>query len=146
MKTKLFVWGKYIALIIILLVMSFFAGRVLANPTATGIAQTNTQLSEPNISNEPNASDFFCPTINNVAAFSTRVHIRCSAVNGDIAYYAYANDPTHSIVANQILAVANTAFALGSGVWVYYNDDQNLNPPGCNVGDCRGLVGISIVP
>ena len=40
---------------------------------------------------------------------------------------------------------ANHAFALGKGVFLYYNADPALNPPGCNPGDCRGLVGVSMV-
>lgn len=145
MKTKVFVWGRYAALVIILLVMSFYAGQALANPTTSGRAQSNIQASEPNTPNEPNAS-FACPTITNIAAFDNRIHVRCSAENGGIWYYAYANDPAHSTVANQILAAANTAFALGSGVWVYYYPSSSYNPPGCNTGDCRGLTGISVVP
>ena len=144
MKAKVFVWGRYAALTIVLLVVSFYAGQALTNPTSSVRAQNNIQESSPNIPNAPNA--FACPTITNIAAFTNRIHVKCSTANGDILYYAYANDAANAIVANQILAVANTAFALGSHVWVYYYDSTSYNPPGCNTGDCRGLWGISMVP
>jgi hypothetical protein len=145
MKAKVFVWGRYAALIIVLLVVSFYAGQALTNPTSSVKAQNNIQENAPNIPDEPNAS-FACPTITNIAAFDNRIHVRCSVGNDGIYYYAYANDASNAIVANQILAVANTAFALGSGVWVYYYPSSSYNPPGCNTGDCRGLTGISVVP
>lgn len=145
MKAKVFVWGKTIALVIALLGISFYAGRVLARPVTSGQAQVNIQTDGADIPNAPDAS-FTCPIINNIAAFNNRIHLRCSNSNGGILYYAYANDPAHATVANQILAVSNTAFALGSGVYVYYYTDSSLNPPGCNVNDCRGLSGVSIVP
>jgi hypothetical protein len=145
MKAKVFVWGRYAALIIVLLAVSFYAGQALTNPTSSVRAQDDIQESAPKLPDEPNFINFYCPTITNIAAFDNRIHVKCSSANGDILYYAYANDASNAIVANQILAVANTAFALGKGVWVYYNTSPTYNPPGCNTGDCRGLVGISIL-
>jgi hypothetical protein len=145
MKVKVFVWGRYAALTIVLLVVSFYAGQALTNPTSSVRAQENIQTSAPNIPDEPN--DWFeCSPVREIAAFSNRIHVRCYTANGSIYYYAYPNDSAHSSVANQMLAVGNTAFALGKGVIVYYNADPSLNPPGCNTGDCRGLWGISIIP
>ena len=47
--------------------------------------------------------------------------------------------------ANRLLAVAQTAYALGKPVWVYYVSSTSSNPPGCNTGDCRFLTGPSMV-
>jgi hypothetical protein len=141
MKAKIFVWGRNAALIIILLVISFYAAQAFANPTTSVMAQDNIQASEPNIPNEPNAS-FHCPVVTGIATFTNRIHLRCNIPNGSIIYYAYPNDQAHSAVAGQLLAVINTASALGKGIDVYYNDDPSLNPPGCGTGDCRGLVGV----
>jgi hypothetical protein len=90
-------------------------------------------------------SQFGCTNINNVAAFEDRVHLWCATANGSILYYAYATDRAHATTANEILAIGNTALALGKGVVLFYNDDPALNPPGCQSGDCRGLVGVSMV-
>ena len=92
----------------------------------------------------PEAS-FYCPSVNNIAAFDNRIHLRCSQANGGVTYYAYPNDLEHATVANQILAIASSAFTLNRGIWLYYNSDSSLNPPGCNVSDCRGLTGVSMI-
>lgn len=141
MKAKFFVWGRYAALIIILLVISFYAGQALTNPTTSVRAQDNIQASEPNIPNEPNAV-FHCPVVTGIATFTIRIHLRCNTLNGNIRYYAYSNDKAHSVVAGQMLAVINTAYALGKGVDIYYYTDTSLNPPGCSINDCRGLWGV----
>jgi hypothetical protein len=141
MKCRPFVWIGYAVLLIALLGIAFLAGRAAARPSvASAQAQAGADLLAV-----PNAASFYC-SVNNVAAFDTRVHLRCTtSPGGGIYYFAYASDPAHFSTANQILAVANTAFALGKPVWVYYNSDSSLNPPGCNAGDCRGLVGVSMV-
>jgi hypothetical protein len=146
MKHKVLVWGGYATLIIFLLFISFYAGRSLAKPgdvLAKGYVEASLP-DPPNALNAPNAN-FYCASVNNVAAFDNRVHLRCSPADGSIAYFAYATDPSNIATANQILAVANTAFALGEGVWVYYYSSSDYNPPGCNIGDCRGLYGVSMV-
>jgi hypothetical protein len=144
MKKKVLVLGGYITMIVILLIVNFLAGQALASPGTTR-AQEEVDKPVPDHPDVPNASTFYCSSVNNVATFENRVHLRCSTSNGDIIYYAYATDPAHVATANQILAIANSAFALGKGVWVYYNISSDLNPPGCNSGDCRGLVGVSML-
>lgn len=140
-KRQPFVWIGYAVLLTALLGIAFLAGRAAARPNmASAQAQTG---ADPLAG--PNAASFSC-SVNNVAAFDTRIHLRCTtSPGGGIYYFAYASDPAHFSTANQILAVANTAFALGKPVYVYYNSNSSLNPPGCNVSDCRGLVGVSMV-
>jgi len=145
MKKKLLIWVSTISLIVLLLIAVFYAGQTLARH---GIARAQADLSEsmPNLPNSPDFVSHYC-YVNNVAAFETRIHIRCSNPTAEgIAYFAYATDAAHAVTANQILAIGNSAFALGADVWVYYNTSTSYNPPGCNTGDCRGLVGVSMVP
>lgn len=146
MKHKILIWSGYATLIIVLLMFSFYAGRTLASPGDV-LAKDDVESSLPDPPNAPNApnASFYCTSVNSVAAFDNRVHLRCSPANGSIAYFAYATDPSNVTTANQILAVANTAFSLGEGVWVYYYSSSDYNPPGCNIGDCRGLYGVSMV-
>ncbi len=144
MKSKVVPLVSYIAVAVVLLVLSFFAGRILNNSATAVRAELDTQANKMENINSPDVS-FYCGTINNIAAFNNRIHIRCSNDNNGIYYYAYANDTSNAMVANQLLAAANTAFALGKGVWVYYNSDSSFNPTGCYTTDCRGLTGISIL-
>jgi hypothetical protein len=141
MKRQTIVWIGYAVLLTALLGIAFLAGRAAVR---SNVASAQAQ-GGANPLLVPNAASFAC-SVSNVAAFENRVHLRCTtSPGGGIYYFAYASDPAHFSTANQILAVANTAFALGKPVWVYYNISSSLNPPGCNTGDCRGLVGVSMV-
>jgi hypothetical protein len=97
----------------------------------------------------PNAT-FDCPGIDLIAVFENRIDLRCNTVNtvgsDAVTYYAYSTDPAHATTANQFLAIGNTAFALSDPVILFYYDDPALNPPGCSAVECRGLMGISIIP
>ena len=135
------VWVGYAVLIVALLCIAFIAGRATAEPSLAN-AQTGPEVAPLEVEG---ATSFYC-TVNNVAAYETRIHLRCDASPGDgVYYFAYATDPAHFSAANQILAVANTAFALGRPVYVYYQSDSSYNPPGCHTSDCRGLTGVSMV-
>lgn len=141
MKRRIFVWIGYTVLLTALLSIAFLAGRVAARPDVAS-AQAPAGA-DPLV--VPNAASFGC-TVDNVAAFNNRIHLHCTtAPIAGVTYFAYASDPAHFSTANQMLAVANTAFALGKPVVVFYNSDSSLNPPGCNAGDCRGLVGVSML-
>lgn len=145
MKKKLLIYVGFSTLIVVLLIVVFSAGQALARP-ATTLAQEDLNESLPSFPNAPDFLSHGCTTVNNVAVFEDRIHLRCSnPYSGTIAYFAYPTDPAHAATANQILAIANTAFALGKGVYVYFNSNSSLNPSGCNISDCRGLVGVSMV-
>lgn len=131
----------YLTVLVVLLLLSFFAGRMVMNVTDVS-AQTDPVPAGPA---EPSASPFYC-TVNNVAVFESRIHVRCSPADGVIAYFAYPTDLTHSQQASRYLALANSAFALGKHVWVYYDTNSAHNPSGCNTTDCRLLLGLSMVP
>lgn len=140
MKHKHLVWIVYCVLIAGLIAGSFYAGKALAHPTVASAQET----AGSNAPDMPNASHFACNNISSVAAFDNRVHLRCATANGSIIYYAYATDRAHATTANEILAIGNTALALGKAVELFYNADPALNPPGCGSGDCRGLVGVDM--
>jgi hypothetical protein len=123
-----------------LLAGSFVAGRLLAGPVgAQAQAETNS-VSPAN----PEAS--FACHINNVAAFDNRIHVRCNETPGSgIWYFAYPTGSSSGYTANRMLAVAQTAYALGKPVWIYSVWDSDSNPTGCNISDCRLLTGVSMV-
>jgi hypothetical protein len=128
--------------VIALLGGAYIAGRATSNRSLAS-AQAGAAAGPLAV---PHASSFLC-TVNNVAAFDNRVHVRCTSSpgGGGIYCFGYPSDPAHFSTANQILAVANTAFALGRPAWVYYHSSSSMNPTGCNTGDCRGLFGVSMV-
>jgi hypothetical protein len=123
-----------------LLAGSFFAGRLLAGPE---VAKARAEASSVSPAS-PEASHY-C-SVNNVAAFDNRIHVRCStSPGGGVIYFAHPTGSSNGYTANRLLAVAQTAYALGKPVWVYYVSSSSSNPPGCNLGDCRLLTGISMV-
>jgi hypothetical protein len=73
----------------------------------------------------------------------SRIHIRClEAVSGSIIYFAVGTGDTD---ADKLLSILNVAIANpGLKVVVDYIDSSASNPAGCNVGDCRRLVTVSL--
>jgi hypothetical protein len=147
---KHLVWILYFALIAGVIGGSFVAGKAIARPS---VASAQEILG----SNAPEAPDavFRCPQIVSVGTFYDRIHLECGTANPvatgpgtttDVYYYAYANDPAHATVANELLALGNTAYALGKGADLFYNSSSSDNPSGCGTGDCRGLTGATIHP
>jgi hypothetical protein len=127
--------------VLALLAGSFLAGRALAGSRVVR-AQSEVSLAAPA---DPAYTSYSCSALNNVAAFDNRIHVRCVTANGSIQYYAYPTTGSNGYTANRMLAVAQTAFALGEGLVIFYQASTSYNPPGCNTGDCRLLVGLSMV-
>ena len=124
-----------------LLVGSFFAGRLLIGPEGVQAHAEVNPASPTSIE-----SSFYCTAVSNVAAFDNRIHVRCTSSPGDgIWYFAHPTGSFSGYTASRLLAVAQTAYALGRPVWVYYVSSTSSNPSGCNTGDCRLLTGISMV-
>jgi hypothetical protein len=146
MKQKRLVGILYCVLIVGLIAGSFFVGKAIARPR---VASAQDAIGAQALT-MPGANPFGCPVIDEVAVFENRIHLHCNTVNmvgsDAVSYYVYSTDPAHATTANEILAIGNTAFALGDPMDLWYNADSALNPPGCNTGDCRGLTGAEIVP
>lgn len=128
-----------------LLVGSFLAGRTFAGGRVIH-AQSEGVPAAPA---DPSFSAFYCSDVNNVAAFDNRIHLRCATTNNVggslVRYYAYPTSSSGGWTANRMLAVAQIAYALNRPVWIYYEANTAYNPPGCNTGDCRLVVGVSMV-
>ena len=45
----------------------------------------------------------------------------------------------------RMLAVGQTAFALGKPVWIFFDSNSDSNPSSCYTTNCRLLTGISMV-
>lgn len=141
MNKKHLTWLIFVLAAAVLIGGSFLAGR----HNATAQAVQAQELLKPDAPEEVDATHGCA--VDNVAVFETRIHLHCSSpATGGISYFAYATDSAHAANANRFLVIANSAYALGDHVVVFYSTDAALNPPGCNTGDCRSFSGLSMVP
>jgi len=136
----------FVVVLLALLTGSFFAGRSIADRRVSH-AQSEGAPAAPA---DPNFSSFACTNVSNVAVFENRIHVKCATVNVvggtyNVYYYAYPTGSFDGYTASRMLAVGQTAFALDKPVWIYYEASTSYNPSGCNTGDCRLLVGLSMV-
>lgn len=88
----------------------------------------------------------FTCTPSRVAAFTNRVHIRCSAATPEgISYFAVSS--SDSGTASRFLSIFTTAKVTGKNVLIYYFlNDTSGNAWGCNANDCRVAQGAEILP
>ena len=80
----------------------------------------------------------------NVASYTTRVHVKCTASVGGIWYFAVATDnPAHVA---RILSVLSTAKVAGRTLSILYEPGSTSDlPPGCAASDCRTLLAAAIL-
>ncbi len=90
-------------------------------------------------------TDSFTCTPTAVAAFSTRVHVRCSpAAPGSIAYFAVCttSDPAN---AARFLSIFTTAKVTGKNLVIFYTpSDTSGTACGCSAVDCRLTYGAEV--
>jgi hypothetical protein len=139
MKREVIRRAVFVLAVVGLLAGSFVAGRLLAGPEGA-----QAQAGANSVSPASPEANLYCH-VNNVAAFDNRIHLRCDESVGSIRYFAYPTGSSSGWTANRMLAVAQTAYALGKPVWVYYVSSSDSNPTDCNTGDCRLLTGVSMV-
>ena len=140
MKRSVVSRAVFVVAVFGLLAGSFVAGRLLARPEVAKAHAEDTYASPASLE-----ASFYC-NVNNVAAFDNRIHVRCTISSGEgVLYYAHPTGSSNGYTASRMLAVAQTAYALGKPLYVYYVSSSSSNPPGCNIGDCRLLTGVSMV-
>jgi hypothetical protein len=138
--------AMFVLVLVVLLAGSFFVGRGFADRRVS-YAQSE---GVPPAPADPSFSTFACTNVSNIAVFENRIHVKCATVNVvggtyNVYYYAYPTDSFAGYTASRMLAVGQIAFALDKPVWIYYEASTSYNPTGCNTGDCRLLVGLSMV-
>lgn len=119
--------------VVLLLLGSFFAGRMLSrtmNVQAQG---------EPEIGDRDAAHD--CSIIE-VALLSNRAHIRCSNGYGAIYFFAVANTSENEVLINRMMAIGLTNLSMDRKVYLYFDASFASNPEGCLTTNCRKLTGI----
>lgn len=83
-------------------------------------------------------------TILEIFVNESRAHVECTTAEpAGVWYYAMPADDDPAYV-NRVLAILNTAYALGDPVLITYDTVTSHNPPGCLVSDCRALKQIRI--
>jgi hypothetical protein len=143
---KIVVFGRKINLVLIILsiLILFVAGLVLGSIDAG----KRVQAAEPS-TNTPVSVDqatLIDCAIGNIAVFPNRIHVFCSNAATNPKYFAASGDSAHALTTNRYLTLLNTAYALGKHAEIWYYDDTDLNPPGCNINDCRAIYWIFLVP
>lgn len=94
--------------------------------------------------------------VKTVGVFENRVHVECVNMGGALGFGNIAGGQSHAKIATPYFAVpisspmAAQVIALGSAalnghsrrVHIFYDDNPARNPPGCNMADCRLLLGL----
>ena len=138
-------WLKVVVVAMFIALLTFAIG--LGSKIWLAQAQTNDVVPLNNDPNAPTAGPHQC-NIDNIAVFDNRIHVKCLSPvpSTSIRYFAASGDSEHMIATNRFLMLLNTAYALGKPVYVHYFGDSVDNIAGCNVGDCRTIEWMYIVP
>ena len=128
------------ALVVVLLLMgSFFAGRLLNKPI-------DVQAQE-DPGGETRATQISDCDIDNVAIYSDKALIKCSTpifVDPDTVYYfAIANTKENEMLINRVMAIGLTNMSMDRHVYVSFDTLPEHNPSGCHVNDCRKLLAVN---
>jgi len=145
MKTRKF--GKNIILVLIFTCLVVLIVIALGSTTKNQRVQAAAPLSNLNVPDSP-ADGYFQCVIGNIAVFTARIHVQCTAVvpGTTIKYFAASGDSAHELTTNRFLTLMNTAFALGKPLGIYYLTDAASNPSGCGSSDCRAIDWMYINP
>ena len=141
MKRSMIRRSVFVLVVCTLLAGSFLAGRLLARPKAVQARTEPDPISPASID-----ANYSC-YLDNVAAFDDRIHVRCDDdyFETGIRYFAFPIGGANGYTASRMLAVGQTAFALGKPVWIFFDSNSDSNPSSCYTTNCRLLTGISMV-
>lgn len=133
-----------LVLIVVLFGIGLLAGISLWIPRSA-IAQGEPNSGQPQ---NPESTKIFTCNISEIAIHRNgdRMHIRCNPGDGTISYFAAPSSGSDAVRANQLLTLANTAYALQKPIIIWYETDPAFNPPGCLTSDCRGIIALVLRP
>lgn len=94
----------------------------------------------------PEAAVWYRCTPANVAAFTSRIHVKCTAAAaGGILYFAYPGRDTAN--AARFLSLLTSAEVTGKQVDILYDPaDTSGASFGCAAGDCRTIIAVALLP
>jgi len=94
---------------------------------------------------EPDAAVWYRCTPANVAAYATRIHVKCTVATAGIQYFAYPTRDTAN--ASRFLSLLSTATVAGKQVDILYDTaDTSGTAFGCAAGDCRTIIAVALIP
>jgi len=130
----------YAALILLgMLLSSSLASKATEQPASP---QNVVPAAQPHaLPASPNAVWTTC-TPENIAAYTTRIHVKCATAVGGIYWFAVSVD--NAAFAARTLSVLSTAQVAGRTLSILYEPDDTSNlPPGCSASDCRAILAAS---
>ena len=81
-------------------------------------------------------------TVDSVAVFASRIHVKCAEGHSGIYYFAYPT--TDDADANRFLGTLNTAYTLGTTLSILYDPaDTSGTSYGCLAADCRPFKALA---
>jgi len=93
------------------------------------------------------ALTYFVCSPTHVAAFDTRIHVRCSTPAETTVYYFAVCAASDSAFASRVLSVFTSAKVTGKQLAIYYNPaDTSGTSCGCSTADCRVIQGAEVMP
>lgn len=129
----------FVLIVVFLMLASFIAGRMLHKP--------KTVQAQEEHGDETQASASLTCTVNQVAIYSNRAHIRCVSpvvIGSDTVYYfAIENTLENEMFINRVMAIGLTNMSMNRSVYIWYDTSSSSNPPGCQTNDCRLLLAAS---
>ena len=95
---------------------------------------------------EPDAQTWYRCTPANTAAYTSRIHVKCTAATGGgIQYFAYPTRDTAN--ASRFLSLLSTATVAGKQVDILYDPaDTSGASYGCATTDCRPILAVALLP
>jgi hypothetical protein len=97
------------------------------------------------IAAEPDAAVWYRCAPANTAAYTNRIHVKCTVANAGIQYFAYPTRDTAN--ASRFLSLLSTATVAGKQLDILYDTaDTSGTAFGCAASDCRTIIGIALNP
>lgn len=129
MSTKIVQRVVFALVVVLLLLVSYFAGQMYRPPM-------NVQAQEVPGDENRDINSHTC-YVTEVAMYDNRAHILCG-----VMFFAIADTPANKTLINRVLAIGLTNMSMNRQVRVVFDTLAENNPPGCLTTDCRKLIGI----
>jgi hypothetical protein len=144
---------KHIVLYVSLILLGMLISTSVLNSRATGQVAPAVQdralrseavaPNQPEAPASPNAEWTTCTPLN-VAAYGSRIHVKCVEIVGGIQYFAAST--ANAANAARLLSLLNTAHVTGRQLDILYEpSDTSGTAIGCAESDCRLLLAAAIL-
>lgn len=136
----------YATLVVLGMLISSSLGSYAAeSPTSAPVALAPEPVAPPpqvevSLASPSAAATWYTCVPSNVAAFSQRIHVRCSASVGPGIWY-FAVPTSNAAHAARMLSLLSTAHVAGRTLYIWSDpDDTSGASIGCQTNDCRLII------